>query len=82
MGDSPFQDVDAHPDVLLRADIEADLRISRRKLDFVITRLVHAARDMRGVAGKKPFAEADIAGLNRIITRLESAAAELVAAGF
>jgi hypothetical protein len=82
MADSPFQDVEAHPDAGVRADIEQGVKIARRKLDHLIAGLRDIAGDMRTVAGKKSFAEADIAGLHRIISRLESATAELVAAGF
>jgi hypothetical protein len=81
MGDSPFTG-DAHPTIDLRANIEEDLRHSRRKLDFVIARLRDTAADMRSTTGKDAFIEADVAGLLRIVSRLESAAAELVAAGY
>jgi hypothetical protein len=86
MADSPFSG-DAHPDVQVRRDIENDLKISRRKLDFIITRLKDAADAMRGIpfskkTAKTGFTEADIAGLCTEITRLESCAQALISAGF
>jgi hypothetical protein len=82
MADSPFTG-EAHPDVQVRAEIETDLRVSRRRLDYLLTRFKDAAEQMRSLpAGKKAFTEADIAGLHRIVTRLESCAQELVTAGF
>jgi hypothetical protein len=87
MGDSPFQAVEAHQDAQVRSDIEQDLKISRRKLDFIITRFRDAADAMRGIpydrkAARTGFTEADIAGLCREITRLESVSGALINAGF
>jgi hypothetical protein len=82
MADSPFQDVEAHPDAQVRADIEQDLRVTRRRLDYLIARFRDAAEQMAGVTGRKAFTPSDIAGLHRIITRLEGCAAELTNAGF
>jgi hypothetical protein len=81
MGDSPFSG-DAHPTALVRADIEEDLRRSRRKLDHIIARLKDTADDMVATTGKSAFCKSDVEGLCRIITRLASATDELIHAGF
>jgi hypothetical protein len=82
VGDSPFQGVEAHPDSQVRDDIEADLRITRRRLDRLVAHFKDIAEQMASTTGKKAFTPSDIAGLHRIITRLESCASELIAAGF
>jgi hypothetical protein len=83
VGDSPFQDPGVHSDQQLGDDTEADLRISRRKLEAVIARLKDAAtvvRENPGMARKfTVFGPDGAAFLGRVTTRLEAIAYELTA---
>jgi hypothetical protein len=86
MGDSPFTDAVAHVDVEIRLDVEQDIAISRRRLDHIVNRLEETVDIMGCLPGPQMicvgFTPESVARLRRIITRLKSAAAELVAAGF
>jgi hypothetical protein len=86
MGDSPFSAAGTHGDIALADDTEADIRISRRKLQSAIARLQDAAQIVRSnpkLAGaRKAFTPDDVAALCGIITRLESCAQQLINAGF
>jgi hypothetical protein len=86
MGDSPFTASETHPDIVLADDTEADIRISRRKLQFVVARLQDAAQIVRTnpkLAGaRKAFTPDDVAALCGVITHLESCAQQLITAGF
>jgi hypothetical protein len=86
VGDSPFTTTDTHPDVILRDDIEMDLRFSRRRLDHIIARLKETVDLMRDIPRSKTlkhgFTEADVSVMAQAITRLEGVSGALVAAGF
>src|SRR6516162_11176575 len=87
MGNSPFTASGTHPDgFALADDTDADIRITRRKLQFVIARLQDAAQIVRSnpklVGVRKAFTPDDVAALCGVITRLESCAQQLINAGF
>jgi hypothetical protein len=86
MGDSPFTSTDTHTDVQVRLDVEQDLAISRRRLDHIISRLKENADIMtcspQSAKSCVGFTPNDIAGLRRIISRLEGATQQLVNAGY
>jgi hypothetical protein len=85
MGDSPFTDAVAHVDVEIRLDVEQDLAISRRRLEHIIARLKETTDIMGCLPGPQVcvgFTPNDIAGLRRVISRLESATQELINAGY
>jgi hypothetical protein len=86
MGDSPFQDSTVPPLVELGVDTETDIYVTRLELESVTGRLREAVTIVRGnpgIAGNfKSFGDDDVGFLCRIITRLESAASELIAAGY